>query len=701
MKANERTIDTILRSARLHAYVIPPYQREYRWKAERWEMLLDDIQQNSPGYFIGALIFIRATNDDHGLQEFNVVDGQQRLATLTIVLSAIYRAIRERIEHTDRQKQRLLAKREKHEEKIKGLSKTVESLEARGDVSDRDIATIAKSKLEIKERQDEMQANNKQISECRRDYEELIGTKKLIEEMLVINDSDHGLRDRPRLKLSYQKRDNEHYEAVLKFSGVFNRDDPLESLPSSLGETARHNIGKCFQFFYGTVSKKKGLSNTEVVQLYKKVADLLIVDIKADNSSDAYVLFESLNNRGEPLTGLDLIKNSILAKIDDDSRLSDRRFTLSLEQASEKWQDFIRHLALPKDQDKFLRHLYLAFKLKLPQFRIDGVDRVTAQTVVGDVFPRLAERNAQTLLEHFHQKAAIYGQLVNPDPSRVPETRLRRALVNLVQIEAVPARILLLFLLSEFRTDREKLIPQIADLVSRFFIRRHLTDYPKGRELDDIFVELTEDIARRSRDVSLDEIRNTVEATLGKFIGPIHDVLPALREDMVKAAFARAILVRVEAQHYDPDAVPDLWAVDADGRQTLTLEHILPQGELSGVSWWCNELAGGRVDEAAEIQDKVVQKLGNLTLTGFNPELSNKPFPEKRDYARGGKNLGYRNGLRINSTLIDKVTWGPNEIQERTELLIRLLVPSLLFGSETIPDYSAQSAEPINLPDPE
>ena len=72
-------------------YEIPKYQREYAWGNWQWEKLFDDLDENSSGYFIGTIICINTNPDDFTDAVFSVIDGQQRLTTLSILLAAIYK----------------------------------------------------------------------------------------------------------------------------------------------------------------------------------------------------------------------------------------------------------------------------------------------------------------------------------------------------------------------------------------------------------------------------------------------------------------------------------------------------------------------------------------------------------------------------------------------------------------------------------
>ena len=80
-------------------FEIPEYQRPYVWKKDNWEALFSDLTDNDAGYFIGAIICADKPSRTMSYNRYDVVDGQQRLTTLSIFLAAIYNelAIRKEI----------------------------------------------------------------------------------------------------------------------------------------------------------------------------------------------------------------------------------------------------------------------------------------------------------------------------------------------------------------------------------------------------------------------------------------------------------------------------------------------------------------------------------------------------------------------------------------------------------------------------
>ena len=82
-------------------FEVPKYQREYTWGSREWEALFDDLIENDDGYFLGSIICITTATDSINGPKFEVVDGQQRLTTLSLFLSALYTALNDHKELLD------------------------------------------------------------------------------------------------------------------------------------------------------------------------------------------------------------------------------------------------------------------------------------------------------------------------------------------------------------------------------------------------------------------------------------------------------------------------------------------------------------------------------------------------------------------------------------------------------------------------
>ena len=90
---NTRTINYLELIGNGRSYRVPPYQRDYSWLEDQWEDLWNDIADLRPHsedhHYLGALV-VEGKSD----REFLVIDGQQRLATLSLLALAVIARLR-------------------------------------------------------------------------------------------------------------------------------------------------------------------------------------------------------------------------------------------------------------------------------------------------------------------------------------------------------------------------------------------------------------------------------------------------------------------------------------------------------------------------------------------------------------------------------------------------------------------------------
>ena len=125
--------------------------------------------------------------------------------------------------------------------------------------------------------------------------------------------------------------------------------------------------------------------------------------------------------------------------------------------------------------------------------------------------------------------------------------------------------------------------------------------------------------------------------------------------------------------------------------QDTTIEHILPQTENLSNAW---RAALG--DNWREKRDTLLHTLGNLTLTGYNAEYSDRPFAEKRDMEGGFR----ESPLRVNEGLGDADSWDEEAIRNRAARLARKATdvwkgPSL--SPEALSAFNAKVEEQVKV----
>jgi uncharacterized protein with ParB-like and HNH nuclease domain len=179
--------------------------------------------------------------------------------------------------------------------------------------------------------------------------------------------------------------------------------------------------------------------------MVRKINQLIFVQITVGSQSDAFTLFESLNNRGIPLSAIDIIKNKLLAEME-------RQHHEDTDDSFTRWQEIISALPDAVEQERFLRHFYHAFK-HLPSVQVEKVKRATKSQIIR-IYETLIKRNALTVFEELTSKAILYGTLLRPENFPTP---LARGLTELQRIGAAPAYQILLFL---FSLSNEQLQPE-------------------------------------------------------------------------------------------------------------------------------------------------------------------------------------------------------------------------------------------------
>lgn len=103
MKAESLIISKVFASGGDILYLLPHFQREYAWEKANWQTMLDDIleiyriydEQREPEHFLGSLVVIADGTRSGTISAFKLIDGQQRLTTVSLFLLALSRLIKD------------------------------------------------------------------------------------------------------------------------------------------------------------------------------------------------------------------------------------------------------------------------------------------------------------------------------------------------------------------------------------------------------------------------------------------------------------------------------------------------------------------------------------------------------------------------------------------------------------------------------
>ena len=466
-----------------------------------------------------------------------------------------------------------------------------------------------------------------------------------------------------RFEPSEQMQNKADFQRIL--SELFPK---LVTAPKGLANFGNRRIAKAYKYFRERLTL---LTISQGMVLLEKLKSAILVKIEVQSHSDAFMLFESINNRGIPLSAIDIIKNNLLAELD-------KRPDYGIDRAFDEWKELIYWLDEPALQERFLRHLYNIFKY-LGRVEVKGCPRATRSNLI-TIYDAILRRHPVWFIGQLLEKGKTYSLLHYPDSDDcVWSEDTKKRLLDLQHLGTAPAYAFLLWVSQVARSrswDEGLALGQIASLLTKWFFWRNLTDTPPTRELDPMFVQLIGEL--------LKQIRNGSIIKLEEFVAQASDwlVARAAPEDVCDARLkgdvyldnyeaTRFMLCKLEEVHQTRENTRDLWAHDANDRPVFTVEHILPKTENLGPGWVAMLELNGK-DTADAIRQRCAHQLGNLTLSGYNSKLGTMEFIKKRDRQNDKDDfIGYRNGLYLNADLATRTEWNEAAMTARTDKMLK------------------------------
>lgn len=360
---------------------------------------------------------------------------------------------------------------------------------------------------------------------------------------------------------------------------------------------------------------------------------LQVVMINLSDTDDPYLIFESLNAKGEPLTQADLVRNYILMRFKNSLQANGEQEQVYLK----LWKplqdslgggltEFLRHYGMKEGDDIKQNGIYAAIKKRISELK------------------EPAEVEAE--LTKMKRHGDFYSSFVNPDLCPLPKVRAH--LQAFIDINSTTCYALLLRLFDSHQrsaiTTQE--LEKSLGILESFLVRRSLCGLPTNA-LNKIFPQLARDY--REKDVCAWLSGFLLEGA-GPRRWPNDEELrqAILSQPQYGRKTTKYVLLKIEKSfdHKEP--------VDFAGAD-LTIEHVLPQ-TLNDA--WCEALG----PNFEVIHARAVNTLGNLTLTGYNPELGNMPFKDKKQFFEDSH-------LEINKWIAAQDKWDENSIADRAETL--------------------------------
>lgn len=425
-----------------------------------------------------------------------------------------------------------------------------------------------------------------------------------------------------KVKLKPIKTDNDQFLALLQ--------DKTEDLDTE------GNIFLNYEICRKTIEKwvNKGITPTEVLQALEKLEIVQIVLEKGID--DPQVIFESINSTGLELSTADLIRNFLLMNAADQEKLY------------ENYWLYIEKMLKPKND-------YTNLKLFFLQYIIYKTNAPVNDNRLYETFIKMYKEQGYTqesCLKELKYYADIFNAFVN-DSQKYSE-KVQKTLRSLRQLKQTTCYPFLFHVFDDYEQGviTIETLEQTIQFILSYLLRRIVCGVPSN-SLRGMFIYLY------GRVFKVTSNKQKYYESINKFLFTINtkDVFPADKE------FERSLKT---ANVYGNPALCRFLLVDienGDSKETLnvdglTVEHIMPQ--TLSVEW--NYIS-------PEKHDEYVHVLGNLSVSGYNSELSNKNFTEKKKIIKDNSKA-----VILNSDVWDRDTWNIADIVSRGQRLADIIL---------------------------
>ncbi|GAA9064553.1 DUF262 and DUF1524 domain-containing protein [Helicobacter pylori] len=437
--------------------------------------------------------------------------------------------------------------------------------------------------------------------------------RKEIEDDYLINSDKDGDK-KFRLILSDSDKDTLIY--------LIDKDRRKPSDPSS-------KIMENFKLFEEWVSK----NTNQLETIFKGLDKLMIVEIALEKEKDdPQLIFESMNSKGIELTQTDLIRNYVVMETEIEKQEGFyNKYWRAMEEdfkQNEKWFD------------RFVRH-YLTIKTR----EIPNTSKVYA--ALKD-YRQKEGIGIEDLLKDLQKYCGYFCRIVF---KKEADKDLNKALGFLVDLEMDVIYPLLLELYSDYNDgvlSKADFIPIIA-LIESYLFRRAVCGIPSNG-LNKFFASFT-------RHIQKDEYFKSLKVHFGY----LTEKQRFPNNDEFKNLFITIDFYKFNKNKYFFERLENFERKERVYTHEYTTEHIMPQKLTEE---WERDLG----ENFQEIHDKYLHTIGNLTLTGYNPEYSNKSFQEKQGMEKGFKD----SPLKLNQGLRDLESFDEEEIKKRANDLADL-----------------------------
>jgi len=380
------------------------------------------------------------------------------------------------------------------------------------------------------------------------------------------------------------------------------------------------------------------ISRSDIEEVLKGLNKLIIIDVSLDRERDnPQLIFESLNSTGLELTQADLIRNYILMGLEKQEQ--DNLYT-NYWSPMEKSFGYAKYSAL---FDRFMRD-YLTIKTgKIPNIKdVYSVFKLYAQKF----------KDIRELVADIYKYSKYF---VNIALEKEQDNEIKAIFSDINTLKVDVSYPFLLQVYEDYKQERitKEEFMQILRYVESYVFRRAICGIPTN--------SLNKTFANLYKEIKPENYLESFEAAL--LLKDSYRRFP--RDEEFKEQLVIKDVYNFRSRNYLLRKLENHNRKELVNVESYTIEHIMPQNENLSDEWK-QELG----ENWKEIHDKYLHTIGNLTLTGYNPELSDKPFKEKRDMEGG---FAY-SPIRLNQSLAKLEHWNEKEILNRARTLVDLAV---------------------------
>jgi len=365
-----------------------------------------------------------------------------------------------------------------------------------------------------------------------------------------------------------------------------------------------------------------------------------VVSIVLDADDNPYLVFESLNAKGRPLTQADLIRNYFFMRI-------------HIEKQDEVYNDYWEPMQTGLDNllTEYIRH-----------FLMRSGNIVKQADVYYALKEKVSPENAIDYLKELRRFSIYYQRLINPELE--PEKNLQKYFRRLNRIEVTTAYPLLLNLYGDYIENKisKTEFVDILKILENYLIRRFVCNIPTN-QLNKIFPTLYPQLQAKSQGNLVEGLKAILQS---RGYPKDNEFYARFKDTKFYGAGDRQIKTKLILESLE-EKFAHKEPVSFDN---LTIEHVMPQ-TLS--TWWQNNLD----EDWEETHELYLNTIGNLTLTAYNSKLSNDDFATK-------KQTYSESHLELNRYFLPLLSWTRSEIERRADALAKSALELWnYFGQET------------------